>query len=118
MRYVEGPICAKLVAREARSSRAARRPARAGREALDAAHEKGLVHRDVKPSNILVAVAGGKEHAISADFGLTKRTGSRSGIRARDVVGTLEYVAPEQIRATTWKRGPTSTRSAASSTSA
>jgi YVTN family beta-propeller protein len=99
MRYVEGTDLAKLLAEEG-----ALEPARALEilsqvaEALDAAHEKGLVHRDVKPSNVLIASAAGREHCYLADFGLTKRTGSLSGVSAAgEIVGTLEYVAPEQI---------------------
>jgi serine/threonine protein kinase len=99
MRYVEGTDLARLVAEEG-----ALEPRRALdilsqiAEALDVAHEKGLVHRDVKPSNVLIASAAGREHCYLADFGLTKRTGSLSGVSvAGDIVGTLEYVAPEQI---------------------
>ena len=59
---------------------------------------EGARDRDIKPSNVLIAEAAGKEHYYLADFGLTKRTGSLSGVSVQgDVVGTLEYVAPEQI---------------------
>jgi serine/threonine protein kinase len=99
MRYVEGTDLARVVAEEG-----ALEPRRAVdllsqvAEALDAAHEKGLVHRDVKPSNVLIAKAAGREHCYLGDFGLTKRTGSLSGVTAAgEIVGTLEYVAPEQI---------------------
>jgi DNA-binding beta-propeller fold protein YncE/predicted Ser/Thr protein kinase len=100
MRYVEGTDLARLIADEGPldTERVLALLEQAA-SALDAAHERGLVHRDVKPSNMLIARSAGREHCYLADFGLTKRTGSISGLTAtHQVVGTLDYVAPEQIR--------------------
>ncbi len=70
--------------------------------ALDAAHRQGLVHRDVKPANILVEPAGDEgdpDHVYLADFGITKHAASHSGLTATgEFIGTIDYVAPEQIR--------------------
>jgi serine/threonine protein kinase len=64
--------------------------------ALDAAHAHGLVHRDVKPANVLVTP---EDHVYLTDFGLSKRVDADSqATRTGMVLGTLDYIAPEQIR--------------------
>jgi YVTN family beta-propeller protein len=100
MRYVDGIDLAALLAREgplAPEQALALCGQVAG--ALDAAHARGLVHRDVKPANILLAVEkGAVTHAYLADFGLTKRVGGARGLTVSgQVLGTIDYVAPEQV---------------------
>jgi hypothetical protein len=100
MRYVEGTDLREALAHEGRLEphRAAQIVRLVG-SALDAAHEVGLVHRDVKPANILLAHRRGEEQVYLTDFGLTKQIRAEGGMtRTGMFVGTLDYVAPEQLR--------------------
>src|ERR671914_2481522 len=95
MRLVRGPNLKDMVlAREIDAGRTLRILTPVA-DALDAAHEAGLIHRDIKPQNILV---GGRDHAYLADFGLTKAPGEKGLTKTGQFVGTLDYVSPEQIR--------------------
>ena len=98
MRYVDGTDLKALLKREgALSPERAVAIAAQVADALDAAHAKGLVHRDVKPSNVLLDQQGGREHAYLADFGLTQSAGDARPTDGQ-LMGTVDYVAPEQIR--------------------
>jgi Protein kinase domain len=106
MRYVEGTDLRELVVRDGRldPERALAIAAQVA-SALDAAHGRGLVHRDVKPGNILIAsdtAADRPEHCYLTDFGLTKDTSSPVELTATGTfVGTIDYIAPEQIEGAT-----------------
>jgi serine/threonine-protein kinase len=99
MRYVDGSDLGRLLRTEGalETSRVILLLSQVA-SALDAAHGQGLVHRDVKPANVLVESHGGLERAYLADFGISKRTTTGSGLtRTGQFVGTVDYVAPEQI---------------------
>jgi DNA-binding beta-propeller fold protein YncE len=101
MRFVQGGDVRTLLDTEGRLP-----AARAGditsqvASALDAAHARGLVHRDVKPGNMLLdpSAGGGRDHVYLSDFGLSKQSLSQTGLTAQgQFLGTLDYVAPEQV---------------------
>ncbi|WP_405533449.1 serine/threonine protein kinase [Streptomyces avidinii] len=101
MRYIAGQDLAALLDRDGPLPvTAALAIAAQVASALDAAHEHGLVHRDVKPGSILVAERTGSDdsfHAYLTDFGLTQTLSPTGFTSAGQFVGTLDYAAPEQI---------------------
>jgi serine/threonine-protein kinase len=104
MRYVQGRDLRAILAEETRLDphRAILQIGAQVARALDAAHVRGLVHRDVKPGNVLVTSGEGSDdqsHCYLADFGLTRQTSSLSTLTGEgQFVGTLSYIAPEQIQ--------------------
>jgi len=96
MRYVDGPDLKRLLVRDG--------PLNLGRalfaleqvaDALDAAHERNLIHRDVKPSNILIAEPS--DHVFLTDFGIVKHTESKGLTKTGFFIGTPDYAPPELI---------------------
>ena len=105
MRWVAGTDLQRLLREQGRLE-----PARAAAvvaqvaAALDAAHAAGLVHRDVKPANVLLA---GEDHVYLSDFGITLVTGAETRITDSDhLIGTVDFMAPEHL-----ERGHTDARS-------
>jgi hypothetical protein len=100
MRYVDAKDLREVLRRAPLEPRRAVWIVRQIAEALDAAHARGLVHRDVKPANILLTApgTGGREHAYLVDFGVARPTAVDSSITSGDmIVGTIAYAAPEQL---------------------
>ena len=96
MRYVPGPsLQARIAAGGPFSPEHVVSVAEQIGGALDAAHRAGLVHRDVKPANILVAEPG--DHLYLCYFGLAKRTSAKGVTHTGSFFGTVDYAAPEQI---------------------
>ena len=97
MRFVDGTDLRRLLRSESRLE-----PARAVSivsqiaGALDEAHALGLVHRDVKPGNMLIAERAGHDHAYLTDFGITRRADDDHVTRTGVALGSVDYMAPEQ----------------------
>ena len=99
-RFVDGTDLRQVLQREAglEPERAASLVGQTA-TALAAAHRRDLIHRDVKPANILIDTTGDREHAYLTDFGIARQASGTGGLTQTGmVVGTLDYLAPERIQ--------------------
>jgi serine/threonine-protein kinase len=96
MQYVDGPSLDRVIPAQGLSPQRTVALISGIADALDAAHAQGLVHRDVKPGNLMLAHAGtSAEHAYLVDFGIAKQVGDAATVG--NVMGTYAYIAPERI---------------------
>ncbi|MFF7681437.1 serine/threonine-protein kinase [Microbacterium sp. NPDC007973] len=101
MELIAGPTLTDLIARGRLGGPEAARVGREVAEAFAVIHGRGIVHRDVKPSNILMRPAahtGETPRATLADFGIASLVGATRVTRADTVIGTAAYLSPEQAR--------------------
>ena len=99
MRYIEGETLKERMAQGILPKSEIVRVATAVAQALDYAHQQGVLHRDIKPSNILLTKGGG---VYIADFGLARITQAGESTLSQDMImGTPQYISPEQAKGET-----------------
>lgn len=99
MEYLTGPDLNNLLKQQKKLPlQDALRILRDTAAALDYAHLRGLVHRDIKPSNVMLDSNSTPPRAVLTDFGIAKIADAHTKITATGVLGTFDYIAPEQIQ--------------------
>ena len=108
MAYIEGKSLAEIVRSEGMPERQVAALVGKLAVAMQEAHARGIIHRDLKPANIMIRATGGRREPVIVDFGLARREASDDVrlTRTGQVMGTLGYMAPEQVRGESSEIGP------------